>query len=572
MKIFPSAAVLALAAFGLFSGTAHASIAYGTTSNFDCVNDSGTPCHGFEIEIEDIHSTDITYTYNYNHYGTPKIREDNAIALHPKTLVRYESAKKTDGTWAAFTAVPTAPIAPTQGHSFTNPSVNFGGEHFGVGYRANPTAVRYYWLIDNGAGVLVRGPEVMVSTPSFTYVPGAGGVPGRVQAMIEPPPAPPVLEFGPAVWVKEIRTTAHNNKDVKLRDLVSDDPDFPPLKDWRNGEPDEVEVEWQLLQTDFLAVNGGANGELMAAPEDLPGGDEIVTRRYEFYKYIGPIDGETGEGLAAVVAADNMHGVGSATDGNGTVYDLSTLIVVGDYLGAQMSAFDVNAKLGLAEHLPDGRINTAYTPRTVVIPGSGPFTATTSGALPDGMTFNDVTGVVSGTPTASGIFTFTVNATDTVNPAVTKTYTFTIAAAALPPHYVVDTSAAPIPNGTTTGSGSYNIGANITVSATPHAGYSFVKWTDNGATASQVRSYSFTTDVNRSLVAVFTPIYSLTRNAGAASADLAWTADSAGWILQESADLKTWVNSNRAIAVAGAEKRVVIPSAPGRLFFRLAYP
>ena len=29
--------------------------AFGTLSNFDVVNDTSGPCHGFEIELEDIH-------------------------------------------------------------------------------------------------------------------------------------------------------------------------------------------------------------------------------------------------------------------------------------------------------------------------------------------------------------------------------------------------------------------------------------------------------------------------------------------------------------------------------------
>jgi hypothetical protein len=91
--------------------------------------------------------------------------------------------------------------------------------------------------------------------------------------------------------VKEIRTTSHNNNEVRLRDLVSDDPDDPNDKNWRNGEPDEVEVEWQILQTDFKKKDGGRNGELQGAPEDLNNGDEIVTRRYEFFNAaFGPID------------------------------------------------------------------------------------------------------------------------------------------------------------------------------------------------------------------------------------------------------------------------------------------
>ena len=119
----------------------HASIAYGTLNNFDCVNDTGVEAHGFDIELEDVRSTDITYTYDYNHYGVPRITEDLSNPLHPKVLVRYASVRKPDGTWAAYTAIPSGPIAPTQGHDFTNPSINFGGEHFGVGYYGLPTAV-----------------------------------------------------------------------------------------------------------------------------------------------------------------------------------------------------------------------------------------------------------------------------------------------------------------------------------------------------------------------------------------------------------------------------------------------
>lgn len=231
----------------------HASTAYGTLNNFDCVNDTNSETHGFEIELEDIHSTDISYTYDYNHYGVPKIIEDNSDPAHPRVIVRYAATKKADGTWTAFTAIPSGPITPTDGHQFTNPSVNFGGEHFGVGYNKPPTAVRYYWLLDDGTGTLVHGPPVYVATPTFTYYQPAPQQPAQVQAVIVPPPPPdpPVLEFGEATWVKDIKTTTHNPKKVGLRDLVDPNPDDPDAEDWTNGEPAEVETEWRLLQTEF---------------------------------------------------------------------------------------------------------------------------------------------------------------------------------------------------------------------------------------------------------------------------------------------------------------------------------
>lgn len=504
--------------------TARASIAYGSINNFDTVNDTGHVCHGFEIEIEDCRTTDITYTYNYNHYGVPRFEQDDTDPLHPKCRIRWESKKNADGSWAAYTAIPSGPIAPTNGHMFTNPSVNFGGEHFGVGYSKAVGLIKYNWLIDNGSGALIHGGAVQVSTPQFTYYPPAVGVPAQVQAVIVPPvpPVPPVKEFGKAVWVKEIKTTTHNNKEIKLRELVSDDPADLDDKNWANGEPDEVEIEWRILQKRNIA-GGGANDELAAAPEDLPNGDEVVTRRYEFYKYTGPLDAESGEAMADTVDPDGVHGEGMRTYNHHMVggewvtvtEDMATYEVVGAFTGSQMAAVDVDAPVGLIDHVSEGKINTAYAARTVVVEGALPFTATQEGALPPGMIFDEVTGVLDGTPTASGSFQFKVTASDGVNPEVSKNYTLTVAAAGAPapPASLLDTTVSPVGAGTTTGDGSYAIGANATATATPNAGFAFLNWTDNGTIVSTNSSYTLAMDVNHSLVANFVPVFTVTTSA-----------------------------------------------------------
>lgn len=576
----------ALCVSALAPSDARASTAYGSINNFDCVNDTGSECHGFEIEIEDCQSTDITYTYDYNHYGTPKITQDDSIAGHPKCVIRWESKKNPDGSWASYTAIPSGPIAPTDGHQFTNPNVNFGGEHFGAGYRAPVGAIRYQWLVDDGAGNLAHGGAVQVSTPSFTYFPPAGVQPAQVQAVIEPPPEPPevpTFEFGPAVWVKEIRTTTHNNQKVELRELVSDDPDDPDDVNWRNGEPDEVEVEWQLLQEELTKPDGGNNGRLVAAPEDLDNGDEVVTRRYEFFDYVGPIDEETGEAKADKVGPDDLHGEG-IKEINGVPVDLSTVLVVGEYKGAQMAAVDVDGHLDLIDHVSEGEEDIPYADRCLVIEGPLPFTAEIDGALPAGMAFDGLTGILSGTPGESGEFPFTVTVADGTNPPVERNFLLSIAAAgaALPPVVVVDTAAQPAGHGSTAGDGTFDPATEVTVHATPMPGCRFINWTENGEILGTSEVLTLNTgDVNHSLVANFavndepTQIEMAPGGSPGSALSMEWSLLPSGWILEESPDLApgSWTECTRPDTPHDGLHHVEIASpAPTRLFFRLKKP
>ena len=419
-------AAIAIALLGGAQG-ASASVAYGSLNNFDTVNDTGHECHGFEIEIEDVHSRDITYTYDWNHYGAPRIWEDNSDPVHSRVYIRYEAKKNPDGSWSAYTAIPAGPVNPTDGHQFTDPSVNFGGEHFGVGFYGAPGNIRYFWLVDDGAGNLVRNGEVLISTPVFAYYPPVNNQPAQVNAVIAvPEPVEiPAKEFGEPMWVKVTKTQTHNNNKVELGDLVSDDPDDDDDRNWKNGEPDEVEIEWQLLQTEFNQPDGGENGLLENEPQELPDGDEVITIRYDFFKYAGPLDEESGEAKASKVGADDLHGDG-IKEINGVDVDLSTIVVVGDYVGAQMAGFDPAGQIGLIEHLQDGAVNEPYVERAVVIGGTAPIVTTVTGALPDGMFLDTISGVLSGTPTQGGSFAFTVHSVDAAGGDVTADYTLII--------------------------------------------------------------------------------------------------------------------------------------------------
>jgi hypothetical protein len=479
---------------------AYASTAYGDLNNFDTVNDTGQECHGFEIEIEDIHSTDVTYTYDWNHYGPPKIREDNSDPAHPRVTIRYESAKNTDGSWAAYTAVPSAPITPTDGHSCTNPSVNQGCEHFGVGYYGTPTAIRYNWLVDNGSGVLIHHTSpVMVATPTWNYQPPAGGQPAVVVDVIPAPvvPIPVAKQFGEPSFVKVIKTTTHNANDVALEDLVSDDRDADGNQDWQNAEPAEVETEFRLLQTNTAGKE--AKEELVGLGDDMGDGSETVTRRYEFYKYgaaANTIDGEKGEAMCDEVNPTTdpndplyLHGVGTAvevTDANGDSYEVNceAQVVVGDYIGAQMAGFDAALPLGLIDHLQAGEKDVEYLPRSVVIGGNTPYNITPPVGLPPGMALAD-DGVLSGTPTSGGVFNFTVQATDADNVTVSNSYELTVVGDVVVPQYALSVQKSGAGDGTVAGSGidcgvtcdaTLDEGTAVTLTATPAAGSKFTGW------------------------------------------------------------------------------------------------
>ena len=78
---------------------------------------------------------------------------------------------------------------------------------------------------------------------------------------------------------------------------------------------------------------------------------------------------------------------------------------------------------------PAGIVGSAYSTTIVSSPGTAPLTTVvSSGALPPGLSYNSATGEISGTPTATGTFAFTLKLTDTsaVPFTVTASKTITI--------------------------------------------------------------------------------------------------------------------------------------------------
>jgi hypothetical protein len=152
--------------------------------------------------------------------------------------------------------------------------------------------------------------------------------------------------------------------------------------------------------------------------------------------------------------------------------------------------------------LTGGGVGAAYNQTVVASGGVAAYTyAVTSGTLPTGLTLS-AGGVLSGTPTAAGFFTFTITATDanlctgtqsytigmscptiTVNPVslpgggVTLAYSQTITATGGNPAYTFTISSGALPAGLTLAAGGLLSGApteigifNFTVTATDNFG------------------------------------------------------------------------------------------------------
>jgi hypothetical protein len=338
-------------------------IIYGTLGNFDVVNNTGQPCNGFEIELEDVRPGEVVYAFGdsggpnpvkYNRYGRPQILPN---ASGTGTIVRYASPFDAGARrFSEATPVARSPTPVTMGHQcwvYGDP-VNYptsGCEHFGVSLVRTPTRTLYRWLVgDTATGTLkVAGTganpgipaPVQVPPPVWSVrqppppVPGDPPPPPQVFAAVDAPPAPPVPPgragaWGEAIWMKIYKTEVQEA--AELDDLLLGG------NDQRNnrrvvpdGEHELPEIEWQLLQSPPLDRPGagvyGAN-EQGGEPGD---GNEQVIRRYEFYKYTGPYDPDP-ENLNEALCDNPRH------ERCGPIDPVTGVRGVGDLLGSQNGA------------------------------------------------------------------------------------------------------------------------------------------------------------------------------------------------------------------------------------------
>lgn len=351
-----------------FAVTTTVPLIYGTLSNFDVVNDTGQPTHGFEIELEDVSPGDVSYTFGdsydpsapYIRYGKAKYIERNSAGTG--TIIRY--AGTYDPILKKFVeATPPAvsPYPKTIGHTcyrLGDPLRYWtsGCEHFGMTVHRKPTKTTYRWLVgDPAAGTLkVLGSPGNASIPAPIKIPApvwnvnqpppppgiAPAQPPLVVAVVQAPPAPPtplgeVGRWGEAIWMKIYKSEFPHV--VALDDLVLGGDAVA------NPDVDPAEVEWKLLQSPPIGKSGA--GEMSENGGDAPVGEgsEAVSRRYEYYKYTGQYDTDPSN-LGEAFCDDPVgleqqlpqSAVCGAPDDNGVAG-------VGDFIGAQNGAVNLLA-------------------------------------------------------------------------------------------------------------------------------------------------------------------------------------------------------------------------------------
>ncbi len=369
---------------------AHAQIT-GTIDNFDVVDDTGSDTEGFEIEVDDIHATDLTREFpsNFtgqeyvNRFGIPDVVQFDETATGGKKGVRITWHSNWDGTkWVAkfgsyqylgtypqegnavkFVAKPVATQGDQcwllgQGTGYATSGCDHFGLSFIFGVTPPPAKIFYHWLVPNPAavGTLMRAPwgGVPSKVPYLPPFPPSPPVPPVPMLVYNPPVVigqPPVIHavaeaappenpdpaephWGKATWVKTFtsRSKMPANLDALQKNLVQ-------LKG-KKGSP--VAISWALLQM----PPAGQPGEKMEVEDNnLDGGNVAVTHRYEYYEYTGVYDLTTYEAICApLLNGDCTNGpkVYNYVDNiSGEAGPSRKVNEKGRFLGAHMAGFNM---------------------------------------------------------------------------------------------------------------------------------------------------------------------------------------------------------------------------------------
>lgn len=338
----------------------------GSLANFDAINDTGKPAYGFEIEFEDasFYAISVGSVFGYNRvfggvaggdplgvvrFGKVSIDDyyDDPVNKTGHRGVRISYGARIDAITGIsvidplkFTPAndPASPYSTpgescwpgANGNWMANPC-----DHYGVSTATHPAVTRYNWLVETapGSGVLTKQ-VAGIPAVDFVYTPPQQNAPANVVARIAPvaphPEQPERVDlWGDPFWVKVTKTKVGRN--IDLGDLLVNQDDGEE----NEIERAEVETEWKIFQKRPL-IRDDINDVLESPEVEINEGDKAVMRRYEFFRYTGPlnVDG-SGEVDCNDFCEQDPLGLDAAGDHAGISF-------VGNYVGQQMAGFNVD--------------------------------------------------------------------------------------------------------------------------------------------------------------------------------------------------------------------------------------
>lgn len=176
----------------------------------------------------------------------------------------------------------------------------------------------------------------------------------------------------------------------------------------------------------ITAVSAGSTSATLSWTAPASNGSAITG--YVVTPYIGGV-AQTPQTFTGTATTQTVSGLTG-----GTTYTFRVAAINAAGTGPQSapsSAVTINVSPSLALPPPPvGGVGAPYTDQFTVTGGTSPFVwSISSGSLPPGLVLNSATGLLSGTPTAAGSYTFTVRVVDASGQAATQSLTISIASA-----------------------------------------------------------------------------------------------------------------------------------------------
>lgn len=149
---------------------------------------------------------------------------------------------------------------------------------------------------------------------------------------------------------------------------------------------------------------------------------------------VGPMtwrhSGELPEGLSFTADEDGYSLTGTPTAAGTYTFEVKVTDVYGFEGDSGSQTLEVVTAPSIATGtLVDGKVGVAYEATIEATGGTAPYVWSSTGDLPAGLTFAEKDGdyVLSGTPSTSGAFTFTVKVTDAHSLEAAREFSVTIA-------------------------------------------------------------------------------------------------------------------------------------------------